>query len=972
MSGSQMASGPTEIDGADIDQDGDIDLVSMGDHGNPNIMCPEAGILKWMNNGKGSWSFQQSGDNFGYGGIAIGDVNNDNNLDIGFGIHHNYTASGLGSKILHVGLGDGSFNSFTDWSGGLASAGEDYGMFGCDFGDFTNDGWLDLGSCSFGAGMVTAYINNHDGTWKHSFPVTGGNCYGNCEAEFGDANNDGYLDFSLGSECGLVWLGDGKGGWTEKSPGSDTGEGQSFGDVNNDGCQDIAFIESTSRNSVVYKWTGSSWQNSSTGITTKNGGATDLADLNNDGNLDLAIGYYDYSGKKAGIDVYTGDGTGSWTLATSMALSEGFMTAFRIPGDLDHNGYLDIVSINTASGGNTPRAFLNDATPTALAVTQVIPRGGEKFYGGSTRFIEYAYASPGSAAGTVKLELSTTGNTGPWTTIVDNHPDGGRYQWTVPKTPSKNCYIKATVTVGGNSASGMNAKPFEIIGSSGPPPVIVQLNAPDGNENWTVATNHDITWSASGGTGTLTLKLDYSITGSGGAWVTVASGEANDGTYTWTIPDTPSTNCYVRATVTDSSSPPQSASDSSNGNFTIYKAGPPPPPQPVLSYVTISPLSASVIVGYTQAFSARTFLSDGTEITNATVSWTTTGGIGTVAPLSGNTTTFTATAAGTGTVAASATYQGKTVSNSSAVSTHNPPPPVRLKSVEISPKSISGTVGEKFSLNAKAYDNDHIEIASGVSYSWEVTGGVGTIAPPSDPSSSFTATTIGLGEVKVTATMNGTSVYNSTQVSIVDVAATLDSVEIIPPSVSGTVGNRVSLTARAYDNKGSELTTGVLFTWSIAGKKIASLDGTTGDSVALTLNSLGDTTVSVEASYGGMTRVANADVHIKEKPKPSEFPWWLVAVIAAIIMTLILLLLLAGRRKKKEPQKFAHSQYPFQPSGSGQQYQTNGYGQQPYYPQAYPAQPYSHHHGHTPVYENDRNTLHRTDKKADPLISGGF
>lgn len=98
----------------------------------------------------------------------------------------------------------------------------------------------------------------------------------------------------------------------------------------------------------------------------------------------------------------------------------------------------------------------------------------------------------------------------------------------------------------------------------------VALNSPNGGETWTVGTNHDIKWVASGGTGSLTVSLYYSTTGLNGTYSPIATGLSNTGSYSWTVPNAPSTNVFVKAVVTDASS--NTANDSSNAAFTIESA----------------------------------------------------------------------------------------------------------------------------------------------------------------------------------------------------------------------------------------------------------------------------------------------------------------------------------------------------------------------------------------------------------------
>jgi hypothetical protein len=95
------------------------------------------------------------------------------------------------------------------------------------------------------------------------------------------------------------------------------------------------------------------------------------------------------------------------------------------------------------------------------------------------------------------------------------------------------------------------------------------ITSPNGSDMWIVDSYHYITWVADGGTGTLKIDLEYSTLGTGGPWKAISSGETNDGSYMWNVPDTPSTDCYVRATATDQSSPPRTSADLGDSAFFI-------------------------------------------------------------------------------------------------------------------------------------------------------------------------------------------------------------------------------------------------------------------------------------------------------------------------------------------------------------------------------------------------------------------
>jgi hypothetical protein len=91
------------------------------------------------------------------------------------------------------------------------------------------------------------------------------------------------------------------------------------------------------------------------------------------------------------------------------------------------------------------------------------------------------------------------------------------------------------------------------------------LTAPNGGENWTVGSEHEIRWTS---TGTITqVSLAYSTDGFGTSH-TIESPTANDGSYDWTVPDDPSTTARVR--VASVVSP--TIYDDSNADFAIISS----------------------------------------------------------------------------------------------------------------------------------------------------------------------------------------------------------------------------------------------------------------------------------------------------------------------------------------------------------------------------------------------------------------
>jgi hypothetical protein len=96
----------------------------------------------------------------------------------------------------------------------------------------------------------------------------------------------------------------------------------------------------------------------------------------------------------------------------------------------------------------------------------------------------------------------------------------------------------------------------------------VAVTSPNGGESWLAGSSHAITWTATDAEGIAanSITLEYSID-NGTNWLPVASGLANSGTFSWTVPNNPSTTALVRASALDIHANP--ASDASDAVFTI-------------------------------------------------------------------------------------------------------------------------------------------------------------------------------------------------------------------------------------------------------------------------------------------------------------------------------------------------------------------------------------------------------------------
>lgn len=242
------------------------------------------------------------------------------------------TAIGSGPKAMAV----GDFNG--DGKLDLAVANNCYGFSDC------NVNWPGTVSILLGDGAgnftLTSTVSTGEWSWPTSIAV-------------GDFNGDGKLDLAItdwSQDTVSILLGDGTGNFTLASrPGTGNycTEFVAAGDFNGDGKLDLAVANSGATNSpgtvsiLLGDGTGNFTLHSS---IAEGGGPVSLAvgDFNGDGNLDLAVASW---GSNA-LSILLGDGTGNFTPFSSPVA--GSYEASVVTGDFNHDGKLDLAVTSSA------------------------------------------------------------------------------------------------------------------------------------------------------------------------------------------------------------------------------------------------------------------------------------------------------------------------------------------------------------------------------------------------------------------------------------------------------------------------------------------------------------------------------------------------------------------------------------------------------------------------------------------------
>jgi hypothetical protein len=328
------------IDFGDVNNDGNLDIVyGVGQTATPG------GIHCYVGDGAGGWIEQSTGlSSSGWcPDVEVEDLNNDGNLDIAC----------RGS----IYTGDGGVTGSMVWT---SENGTPTSWNGVALGDVDNNGVIDIvAGTDMGVKVWTS--NGGDGgfVWSDSSNglPTSGQYFG---VFLGDVNNDGKLDVAAGSngyEGVKVWTGNGEAGllasWTDAftATGLPTNGDYAqvvFGDANCDGKLDLAAASTSGSQDGVKFWKGNggeggfSWTEESGGLaTTGRYYGLNFGDVNNDGKLDLVGG--NYSG--GGIDVWLGDGgeggSQNWKISRE-GLPGSTMVVDTCIGDVNNDGRLDI------------------------------------------------------------------------------------------------------------------------------------------------------------------------------------------------------------------------------------------------------------------------------------------------------------------------------------------------------------------------------------------------------------------------------------------------------------------------------------------------------------------------------------------------------------------------------------------------------------------------------------------------------
>jgi len=267
-------------------------------------------------------------------GVAIGDLNGDDELDLAIGSGDTDDVSVL------LGNGDGTFQAAVNYGAGV-------GAQVTAIGDFNGDDVPDLAVANSGSNNVSVLLGNGDGTFQAAVNYAVGD--GPAWVATSDLNGDDSLDLvvmNYSSDDVSVLLGNGDGTF-QVAVNYIAGNGPfsvAIGHLNGDGALDLAVGNEASNYVSVLLGNGDgTFQPATNHEAEEHAAFITIEDLNGDDALDLAVADMGdgESPFKGFVSVLFGNGDGTFQAADNYPLDGIAMGV--VTGDIDNDGKMDLV-----------------------------------------------------------------------------------------------------------------------------------------------------------------------------------------------------------------------------------------------------------------------------------------------------------------------------------------------------------------------------------------------------------------------------------------------------------------------------------------------------------------------------------------------------------------------------------------------------------------------------------------------------
>jgi hypothetical protein len=201
----------------------------------------------------------------------------------------------------------------------------------------------------------------------------------------------------------------------------------------------------------------------------------------------------------------------------------------------------------------------------APSVTVTAPNGGETWNIGTSHNITWT-ATDNIAVTSISIVLSRNGGTSYPETLATGEASHGVYSWLVTAPAGTTARVKVLAyDAASNVGQDVSNANFTIADATAP---TVTVSAPNGGETWDIGTSYNITWTATDNIGVTSISIVLSRDGGATYAETLATGEANDGVYSWLAEFPDAATARVKVIAYDAAS--NVGQDASDADFEIY------------------------------------------------------------------------------------------------------------------------------------------------------------------------------------------------------------------------------------------------------------------------------------------------------------------------------------------------------------------------------------------------------------------
>lgn len=332
QAGSAIDGNISDVCAVDLDNDGDLDLVTVYPAGPELAICYNDGSASfsqpwYVNENAGTADLVQS--------VAVGDLDGDGDIDLVSGTWNGFfgVSGDENSVAINLNKGDGTFAKATM----IPVLNKTTKVI---TGDFDNDNDIDIAATHKDTSRISVLLNNGDATFAPFIDYEVGKDPWSLYSA--DINGDGYLDLIVATISGeLTLLINNRDGSfsTEKillEPGLQNVHG---GDIDNDGDHDLITLNSYNNTLNIFFNDGNA---SFTSVNTLKMNhwinSVFLSDLNGDGNLDFCVANYDTNT----VSIFMGDGSSSFAEVGEWFIGDNPHDI--LVADLNNDGSQDIIS----------------------------------------------------------------------------------------------------------------------------------------------------------------------------------------------------------------------------------------------------------------------------------------------------------------------------------------------------------------------------------------------------------------------------------------------------------------------------------------------------------------------------------------------------------------------------------------------------------------------------------------------------